>query len=122
MLRAFLTNRITWALTGLVVLAVLLPVGLRNSDAAFVAGSSNPGSIFSSASSFNTVVVSLTDPGSPLRGTVIAQRRRHLRPRHGHRRLPDLARRRQHLDDRLHRQRRAVQLQLGHDRRRRRPA
>ncbi len=55
MLRAFLTNRITWALTGLVVLAALLPVGLRNSDAAFVAGSSNPGSIFSSASSFNTV-------------------------------------------------------------------
>ena len=71
MLRAFLTNRITWALTGLLVLAVLLPIGLGRSQAAFVAGSTNPGSVFSSAASFNTVAVTLTDPGTPLRGTVM---------------------------------------------------
>ena len=71
MLRAFLTNRITWALTGLLVLAVLLPIGLGRSQAAFVAGTTNPGSVFSSAASFNTVAVTLTDPGTPLRSTVI---------------------------------------------------
>ena len=70
MLRAFLTNRVTWALTGVVVLAVLLPVGLRSSDAAFVAGSTNNNSLFSSATTFNTVFTSLTDPGTPLRGSV----------------------------------------------------
>ena len=47
MLRAFLSNRITWALAGVVALAALLPVGLRNSDAAFVAGTTNNGSLFS---------------------------------------------------------------------------
>jgi chitinase len=71
MLRAFLTNRITWALTGLLVLAVLLPIGLGRSQAAFVAGTTNPGSVFSSAASFNTVAVTLTDPGTPLRSTVM---------------------------------------------------
>ena len=70
MFRSFATNKITWALTGLVLLAALLPLGLRDSEAAFVANSNNPNSIFSSASSFNTVVVSITDPGTPLRGTV----------------------------------------------------
>jgi hypothetical protein len=70
MLRAFLNNRVTWALAGVVVLAALLPVGLRNSDAAFVAGTTNDNSLFSSASSFNTVFTTLSDPGSPLRGTV----------------------------------------------------
>ena len=70
-LRAFLTNKDAWALTGLVLLAVLLPAGFGKSEAAFVAGSSNPGSVFSSASSFNTVNVSLTNPGTPLRNTVM---------------------------------------------------
>ena len=71
MLRAFLTNRITWALTGLLVLAVLLPIGLVRSQAAFVAQSGNAGSVFSSAATFNTVAVTLTNPGTPLRGTVM---------------------------------------------------
>jgi len=55
---------------GLLVLAVLLPVGMRPSEAAFVAASANPGSQFSAAADFNTVAVSLTNPGSPLRGSV----------------------------------------------------
>ena len=95
-----LTNRVTWALTGLVVLAVLLPVGLRNSDAAFVAGSTNNGSLFSSASSFNTVFTSADRSGHAAARQRDAQRRRDLRPRHGHRRVPDLAGRREHVDDR----------------------
>jgi hypothetical protein len=70
-LRAFLTNRDHWALTALVLMAVLLPISFGKSEAAFVAGSNNPNSIFSSASSFNTVSVTLTNPGTPLRGTVI---------------------------------------------------
>ena len=71
MLRAFLTSRITWALTGLLVLAVLLPIGLVRSQAAFVAQSGNAGSVFSSAATFNTVAVTLTNPGTPLRGSVM---------------------------------------------------
>ena len=116
------TNKITWALTGLLVLAVLLPVGVRQSEAAFVAQTANPGSVFSSAASFNTVSVALTDPGTPLRGTVtlnaVATSDRGI----SERRLRDLAGRRQHMDHRVHRQPRALQLQLGHDRHRRRPA
>ena len=69
--RAFLTYRDTWALTALLLMAVLLPVSFGKSEAAFVAGSNNPGSVFSSASSFNTVTVTLSDPGTPLRGTVL---------------------------------------------------
>ena len=71
MLRAFVTHRITWALAGLLVLAVVVPAGLVRSEAAFVAGTTNPGSLFSSAASFNTVSVTLTDPGTPLRGTLM---------------------------------------------------
>ncbi len=72
MLRAFLTNRITWALTGLLVLAVLLPIGLGRSQAAFVAQSRRtPARCSAAPSTFNTVAVTLTDPGSPLRGTVL---------------------------------------------------
>jgi chemotaxis methyl-accepting protein methylase len=64
------TNKDAWALAALMLLIVLLPVGIVRSQASFVAASPNPGSVFSSASSFNTVVVSLTDPGTPLRGNV----------------------------------------------------
>ncbi|HYH89507.1 MAG TPA: Ig-like domain-containing protein [Solirubrobacteraceae bacterium] len=71
MLPAFLTTKIRWALAGLVLLAVLLPIGLRNSEATFVAATTNPNSLFSSAASFNTVAVSLTNPGTPLRSTVM---------------------------------------------------
>ena len=55
---------------GLLVLAVLLPVGMRPSEAAFVAATANAGSQFTAASDFNTVAVALTNPGSPLRGSV----------------------------------------------------
>ena len=55
---------------GLLVLAVLLPVGMRPSEATFVAASANPGAQFTAAADFNTVAVVLTDPGSPLRGSV----------------------------------------------------
>jgi chitinase len=68
MLRAVLTHPATWPLSALTLLAILLPVGLGSSQAAYVAQSANPGQVFSSASSFNTVAVTLTDPGTPLRG------------------------------------------------------
>ena len=55
---------------GLLVLAVLLPVGMRPSEAAFVAASANPGAQFTAAADFNTVAVVLANPGSPLRGSV----------------------------------------------------
>jgi chitinase len=64
------SNRLTRALMGLLVLAVLIPVGMRESEATFVAASANPGSQFSSAADFNTVAVVLTNPGTPLRGSV----------------------------------------------------
>jgi chitinase len=54
----------------LIVLAILLPATITRSGATFVAASANPGAQFTAAPSFNTVVVSLTDPGSPLRGSV----------------------------------------------------
>jgi chitinase len=62
--------RLTRALMGLLLLAILLPVGLQQSEATFVAASANPGSVFSAAADFNTVAVALTNPGSPLRGSV----------------------------------------------------
>ena len=57
---------------GSLVLAVLLPIGLRPL-AGRVRGrhDATPNSVFSSAASFNTVAVTLTNPGTPLRGTVI---------------------------------------------------
>jgi hypothetical protein len=70
MLRSLVTSRISWALAGLMVLAVLLPVGVRPSEAAYVAQTANPDSVFSAAASFNTVSVALANPGSPLRGNV----------------------------------------------------
>src|SRR5215218_8698318 len=53
------------------LIAVLLPAGVTRSGATFVAGTANPGATFSAAPSFNTVAVALTDPGSPLRGSVL---------------------------------------------------
>ena len=58
------------ALLALVALAALIPFGIGASSATFVAASSNPNATFSTAADFNTVAVSLTDPGTPLRGTV----------------------------------------------------
>ena len=71
MLRAVLTHTATWPLTALALLAILLPIGLGSSEAAFVAQSTNPNQTFSAAASFNTVAVTLTDPGTPLRGVVM---------------------------------------------------
>jgi chitinase len=55
---------------GLLVLAVLVPAGLRPSEAVFVAASANPAAKFTAAADFNTVAVALTDPGTPLKGSV----------------------------------------------------
>jgi hypothetical protein len=40
------------------------------SSATFVAASADPGQAFAAAADFNTVAVAMTDPGTPLRGTV----------------------------------------------------
>ena len=74
-----------------------------SSEAAFVAAHDEPRlGCSAAAASFNTVAVTLTDPGTPLRGTVmlnaVATSDRGISSRG----LPDLARRREHLDDRLH--------------------
>jgi hypothetical protein len=58
------------ALLALAALAGLLPFGIGASGATFVAATSNPGASFTTAADFNTVTVTLGDPGSPLRGTV----------------------------------------------------
>ncbi|HYM57700.1 MAG TPA: Ig-like domain-containing protein [Solirubrobacteraceae bacterium] len=58
------------AIAALAVLAALVPVGVHSSGATFVAATANPGIQLSTAADFNTVAVALTDPGSPLRGTV----------------------------------------------------
>jgi hypothetical protein len=50
-------------------LVALIPVHAAASGADFVAASANPGATFSTAADFNTVAVSLTDPGT-MQGTV----------------------------------------------------
>lgn len=57
------------ALALLVMLAAALSGGVGHSQATFVAASSNP-TTFSTAASFNTVAVTLADPGTPVRGNV----------------------------------------------------
>ena len=52
------------------ILVCALPLGVRSSGATFVAASANPGARFAAATDFNTVSVSLADPGTPLRGAV----------------------------------------------------
>ena len=49
MVRSLVTSRISWALVALASLAVLLPVGLGESQAAFVAQSTNPNQTFAAA-------------------------------------------------------------------------
>jgi hypothetical protein len=58
-------------LAALMLVAVLLPAGVTRSGATFVSGTANPGAKFTAATSFNSVAVSLTNPGSPLRGSVL---------------------------------------------------
>jgi hypothetical protein len=57
------------ALLALAVAAIAAG-GVASSGATFTAASASPGTSFATAADFNTVAVSLADPGSPLRGTV----------------------------------------------------
>jgi hypothetical protein len=52
------------------VLVALIPVHAAASGADYTAASANPGTSFATAAEFNTVAVSLADPGTNLRGTV----------------------------------------------------
>jgi hypothetical protein len=61
-------RRVALALAAILVAAV--PAGITTSGATFVASSANPAASFTTAADFNTVAVALTDPGTPLRGTV----------------------------------------------------
>ena len=74
------------------------------------------------ATDFNTVAVTITDPGATLRGTVDAAVDRDLRARDRQRHVPDRARRHDHVDRRLHRDHGALHLRLEHGRRGRRLA
>ncbi len=61
------------ALLWLAVAAVAAGTGVTASGADFTTASSSPGNTFAAAADFNTVSVSLTDPGATLRGTVALQ-------------------------------------------------
>jgi Big-like domain-containing protein len=52
------------------LVAALAGGGIARSGATYVAGSTSPANAFAAAADFNTVAVSLADPGTPLRGTV----------------------------------------------------
>lgn len=54
----------------LCALVIVLPVGLRSSGATFVASTTNPAASFSAAGDFNTVAVTLADPGTPVHGSI----------------------------------------------------
>jgi chitinase len=56
------------ALASMLAVAALVAAGVTFSGAAFTAASANPGNNFSTAAVFSSVT--LTDPGTPLRGTV----------------------------------------------------
>jgi hypothetical protein len=56
------------ALASILAVAALVAAGVTFSGAAFTAASANPGNNFSTAAVFESVT--LTDPGTPLRGTV----------------------------------------------------
>ena len=56
------------ALSSILAVAALVAAGVTFSGAVFTAASANPGNNFATAASFSTVT--MTDPGSPLRGTV----------------------------------------------------
>ena len=58
------------AIVALLAFAALVPAGVHSSGATFVAATANPGIQLSTAADFNTVAVALTNPGSPLSGTV----------------------------------------------------
>jgi hypothetical protein len=64
---------VTRALLIVALAAVALSGAVRDSGADFVRTSGSLGNTFAAAADFNTVAVSLTDPGTPLRGVVALQ-------------------------------------------------
>ena len=58
------------ALLWLALAALVAAPGVVRSGADFTAGSASPANAFTAAADFNTVAVTMTDPGTPLRGTV----------------------------------------------------
>jgi hypothetical protein len=58
------------AISWLIVAALVTAGGVGTSGATFTAASASPGNAVASAADFNTVAVSLADPGSPVRGSV----------------------------------------------------
>ena len=58
------------AVAGLALIAAVLAMGVPHSGATFTAASANPAASFAAAADFNTVTVTLADPGAPLHGTV----------------------------------------------------
>ena len=58
------------SLLWLALAAVALSGVVTESGADFTRSSASPGNAFVAAADFNTVAVSITDPGTPLRGTV----------------------------------------------------
>jgi Big-like domain-containing protein len=61
------------SLLWLALAAVALSGVVTESGADFTRSSASPGNAFVAAADFNTVAVSITDPGTPLRGTVALQ-------------------------------------------------
>ncbi len=58
------------SLAVLALVLLVLGAGITASGADFTSGSKSPGNAFAAAADFNTVAVTVTDPGSPLRSTV----------------------------------------------------
>lgn len=61
------------ALLCLALVAVATLPGTPWSGADFTAGTASPSNTFAAATDFNTVAVTMTDPGTPLKGTVALQ-------------------------------------------------
>jgi hypothetical protein len=61
------------ALLWLALAALVAAPGVVRSGADFTAGSASPANAFAATTDFNTVAVTATDPGTPLRGTVELQ-------------------------------------------------
>jgi hypothetical protein len=61
------------ALVALALAALMAGPGVRYSGADFTAAAPSPANSFAAAADFNTVAVAMTDPGTPLHGTVALQ-------------------------------------------------
>ena len=106
-------KRLLAALALPLLAALVLSNGARPSGANFVAASAHGATTFATATAFNSVAVTVTNPGSPLRGTATHRGRRHLRGADGEREDPALPRRRRHLDRHLHRHDRRLHAATG---------